>query len=431
MPFMAIEKFILDENDKEQRERMLRRRLTDAEHGTEAKDIPKLQEILGDPMQEKLFGELLHTMYGDEALGLFERLGSQTATMEDLRKVNQARFEFRDRLSKAEILRARLKDEDIGYLSKTNDDFNAVAGLLKDDKRTAEIIRDHFYRMAMKGETDTMLEIDEAQQKLRAVRGSKEYLYIESLAHELKDKYGFSDKDYSILEEGHYTLKERKNLKHQIYQNFSGYMKTLNFLDNVFTLGLTSPASRRTNKAIDADFKETKEMMKAHFRQQGYGAIRSFFRSAKALNIVGKIEDAKTPAGLKEQFETIGGILAASLSSDNVLLQELVREAKGGEKAEATDKTKPMTFAELKNNEAQLNETNYKNAFKDYLKTRRTEGLNTAGLGHAEKDAEIQRFHQQYGQQRRPGFFMGLLTGLMRLFSNENKNLLKDNALWA
>ena len=88
------------------------------------------------------------------------------------------------------------------------------------------------------------------------------------------------------------------------------------------------------------------------------------------------------------------------------------------------DKSKPMTFTELKSAQDQ-NEANYKNSFKAYLKQLRAKGADTT-----DQDAVIDNFHKQYGKSKNPGFFTELLAGLMRLFSNQHKASLKDPALW-
>jgi len=113
---------------------------------------------------------------------------------------------------------------------------------------------------------------------------------------------------------------------------------------------------------------------------------------------VSRLERVGVMDEIKTQFDFLGGVLAASISKDKSLLQALVREAKskGAEEAQAIDKSKPMTFAELKSAQDQ-NEANYKNSFKAYLKQLRAKGADTT-----DQDAVIDNFHKQYGKSKNP-----------------------------
>jgi hypothetical protein len=421
---MKLEKLLLDEGRKEARERALGHKLEDSEHGLDEPEDLKLPDILTDPRKEKLFGELMDSMYPDEADGIFERLGNEQVTVDDLAKLNSARHDFSLKMAEAKRLGAGVDADDVALTSHHSEEFQKFSSLVKEDKRTAELIQDHFYRVVMRGDTDTIDRLKEAQQKLREVKSSTEYKKVAALATKLKDTYGFEDKQYSILEEGYYTLQERKKLKGEIYRNFSGFMKTMNFLDNVFTLGMTSPASRRANRQIRTDFKETKGMISKHFKEKGYGGIRSYFKSIGALATVKMIEDAETPEGLKQHFEAIGGILAASLSKDDRVVQALAKEAQGGPKAEIIDNRPPKTWVDVQGERKQLTEGQAIEDLKKYLKRRKAEdpGFNPQTADRGSIVNEFIADKKSAYEKRLPseGFFVRIL---MRLFGNFSNNI--------
>src|SRR3989338_4636362 len=435
---MAIEKLILDESNREKRERALGRSLTEDELELEDKPEMQLHGILDK--HEKLFGEYLREKYGAEADGLFERFASEDAGLEDLKKINDARYGFQAAMQKAEKMRAGLLDGDIRQLAGRSEDFDAIAGLLENDKRTAEVIRDHFYRLAVRGDNDLIEKIIEAQEELRLVRGSPELKQYENVAEKFMREYGFNTAQWSEIEKVYKTRKERERIEADVRSTMNPVQRLWSWVlsgDKTFGpsplvwLG-ADPVRNRGNKQVRAGRKEGEKAIREHLKQQGAWFVGSKSRSASEQ--IGKLEEGKIMTILKEQFDVLGTTLAATMSDDKHFLKTLTREAKskGAEKAEPIDKTTPMTFAELKQRQGLLNDNNYKTAFKAYLKQRREkEGLDTTSWGDYEKGTEVDRFHQQYGKSESPGFMAQLLAGLMRLFSTEKKTMLRDNALWA
>jgi len=427
MPVMAIEKFILDESSKEKRERALGRPLRDEEHGVEEKDEMKLQTIIGHERNEKLFGELLRTKYGADADEIFERFASENANLDDLKKINDARYDFQARLAKADSMGAGPVDEDIKYLAGQNQDFDAIAGLLENDKRTAKVIREHFYRLVMQSDTGTIDKIEAAQKKLRSTRISPEFKEYDRLSDELVKRYGFSTKEWSKLEEGNYTKKERREVRDNVWKSLSWRGRTIHRLTIMDPTGLLfalDPLRRGTKTQIEEKERRARDFVRDHLKNRKEWFVGR--KTNKIMRRVSRLERVGVMDEIKTQFDFLGGVLAASISKDKSLLQALVREAKskGAEEAQAIDKSKPMTFTELKSAQDQ-NEANYKNSFKAYLKQLRAKGADTT-----DQDAVIDNFHKQYGKSKNPGFFTELLAGLMRLFSNQHKASLKDPALW-
>ena len=188
---MKLEKLLLDEGRKEARERALGRKLADSEHGLDEPEDLKLPDILTDARKEKLFGELVQSTYPDEADGIFERWGNERVTVDDLAKLNSARHDFSLKMAEAKRLGAGIDADDIGLMSQHNEEFQKFSSLVKEDKRTAELIQDHFYRVVMRGETDTIGRLNEAQQKLQEVKSNKEYKKVEALAARLKNQNHF------------------------------------------------------------------------------------------------------------------------------------------------------------------------------------------------------------------------------------------------
>ena len=432
---MKLEKLLLDEGRKEARERALGRKLADSEHGLDEPEDLKLPDILTDARKEKLFGELVQSTYPDEADGIFERLGNEQVTVDDLAKLNSARHDFSLKMAEAKRLGAGIDADDIGLMSHHSEEFQKFSSLVKEDKRTAELIQDHFYRVVMQGDTDTIDRLNEAQQKLQEVKSSKEYKYIQTQAQLLEKRYGFDDKQYSILEEGHYTLLERKKLKREISKKFNSWMRFVQTpYENLITLGQDSPAKRATKGKIYEDFKETREMMRKHFREKGYGGIRSYFKSIGALATVKMIENAKTPEGLKQHFEAIGGILAASLSKDDRIVQALAKEAQGGPKAEIIDNRPPKTWADVQSERNQMTEAQAVGDLKKYLAKRKAEDPNfnpqTADRSSVVDEMMGERKSAYEKKLPTEGFFTRILVRLFGNFSNNMKPKLQQANVW-
>jgi len=431
---MKLEKLLLDEGRKEARERALGRKLADSEHGLDEPEDLKLPDILTDARKEKLFGELVQSTYPDEADGIFERLGNEQVTVDDLAKLNSARHDFSLKMAEAKRLGAGIDADDIGLMSQHNEEFQKFSSLVKEDKRTAELIQDHFYRVVMRGETDTIGRLNEAQQKLQEVKSSKEYKKVEALAGKLKDKYGFEDKQYSILEEGHYTGVERKKLKQEIYKNYGVVMKFANIFENILTLGAGSSASRDARRQIKLDSKDTREEMHKHFEAKGYGWFGKRTMTRGALKVIREIEIAKTPEGLKQHFEAIGGILAASLSKDDRIVQALAKEAQGGPKTEIIDNRPPQTWANVQSERSKLTETQAVDDLKKYLK-RRKDANPAFNAQTADRGSVVDEF---MGEQKsayeqklpREGFFTRILIRIFGNFSSNMKPKLQQSNVW-
>jgi len=431
---MKLEKLLLDEGRKEVRERALGRKLADSEHGLDEPEDLKLPDILTDPRKEKLFGELLQSTYPDEADGIFERLGNEQVTVDDLAKLNSARHDFSLKMAEAKRLGVGIDADDIGLMSHHNEEFQKFSSLVKEDKRTAELIQDHFYRVVMQGDTDTIDRLNEAQQKLQEVKSSKEYKKIEALAGRLKDKYGFEDKQYSILEEGYYTKKEFGGVRERIKSDYGFFRRFYDRYERIVTLGITSLSKRAAKREVKADLEDTRKMMREHFRSRGHGGIATFFKSRGALKVVGRIENAETPEGLKQHFEAIGGILAASLSKDDRIVQALAKEAQGGPKAEIIDNRPPKTWAEVQGKRSQMTEAQAVADLKKYLTKRRAEDPSfnpqTADRSSVVDEFMGERKSAYEKELPREGFFTRILIRLFGNFSNNMKPNLQQANVW-
>lgn len=445
MCLMTLEQLIHDEGRKEKRERALKRELDDSEHGEGEQQELKYQEILADPLKEKLFGELLRIMYPTEGDALFERLAGANADMEDLKKINAVRYELQGRMTRVEKMRTGLEDGDIQSLAERNEDFDAIAGILKDDKRTAEVIRDHFYLLSIRGDTDTLNKIAEAQRALIEMKASPEFARANRESKILIEKHGFSVKDYSILEKGYTTSKEREEFEQQSRATYKqGSIRGV--LDWVFHGSGLSPSEMAGRKRARVGEKSVRKLVREHSREK-MNPLTHFFDTklsrgaiserdiANVMRRLRKI-DSNAMATTKEQYGIIAEIIAASVSANQQLLSALQKEAlsQGTIKAEGIDRTEPISYAKFEQ-EKNLTEATFKAGLKSYLKERVKGGLDAATLADpGVRTSELERYQQQATAPKQGvfGFFVELLRGFRRawLTADKRSSFVGDNNLW-
>ena len=141
---------------------------------------------------------------------------------------------------------------------------------------------------------------------------------------------------------------------------------------------------------------------------------------------------------LKEQYNIIGSILAASVSNDEKLMEALQIEGKsqGKIKAEAVDRTKPVTFDELTGKKNELSDGTFKTEFKKYIKKRVEGGSLTAAdlADDGVRESELDRYNKESGAPKKGvfGFFVELLDAFRRtwLTNDKKSSFIKDNNLW-
>ena len=141
---------------------------------------------------------------------------------------------------------------------------------------------------------------------------------------------------------------------------------------------------------------------------------------------------------LKEQYGIIGSMLAASVTNDEKLMEALQVETKsqGKIKAEAVDRTKPVTFEQLEGQKSALNDGTFKTEFKKYIKKRVEGGSLTAAdlADNGVRETELERYNKEAGAPKKGvfGFFVELLDAFRRtwLTNDKKSSFVRDNNLW-
>ena len=149
-------------------------------------------------------------------------------------------------------------------------------------------------------------------------------------------------------------------------------------LDQIFHGSGLSPSERGAKRKIRAKEVIARDSIQKHFIDQGVYFYNR--RTRKVLRQIAKIEDSRPMGQLKEQYGIIGSMLAASVTNDEKLMEALQVETKsqGKIKAEAVDRTKPVTFEQLEGQKSALNDGTFKTEFKKYIKKRVEGGSLTA-----------------------------------------------------
>ena len=431
-----LEQLILDEGRKEKRERTLLPGQTMTEQEYENTDGAKLQEVLADGLKEKLYGKVVRRIYPTEADGMFERFGESKATVDDLKKFNVARYQLERDMAQADILRAGMGEDDVEFLSAGSEEFDAIiGGTLKDKKRVVDVVRDHFYLMVADGRTDDVKAILDAQRELKKVRESPSFARSNAIAKQIIDEHGFTTKEWSKIEEAHTTQKELEEYEQQARGGFRKW-SFKGVLDQIFHGSGFSPSERGAKRKIRGKEEVARESIRKHFIDKGVYYYNR--RTRKVLRQIAKIEDARPMGQLKEQYNIIGSILAASVENDEKLMEALQIEEKsqGKIKAEAVDRTKPVTFEELGSKKGELNDGTFKTEFKKYIKKRVEGGSLTAAdlADDGVRGTELERYNRESGAPKKGvfGFFVELLDAFRRtwLTNDKKSSFIKDNNLW-
>ncbi len=437
VPFglMALEKFILDQGKREKRERSLGVDLEPSEHDGSEKEEIRLKTILTNPAKSELYGELMESMYPSESAAMFERIAKEEATVDDVYALNRARYEYERRSATAEKIGAGVTADEVQSMSTRSGAFDSFAGLLENDTRAAEIVRDHILRMAMRGDTDGLKNIQDAQERLKKVRESGSCRKADKETRWLKEKYGFSETQWSMLEKSNWEPDERKELREEIHERYGAFKKAVDWATFNSISGHTMRKTMRHEKG------EANEMIREHVKEHigpFWGFLDSvfYFSAKRRLGVrkikrsVRKIEESNAYNIIRKQHRAIGDILGLSILHDDRLRQMLVKESQGGPKAEAINKAMPVTLADTISARGSLNKASYESDFKKFLLGRRSAGLDTTNMSDHAKQAEIAAFDKQYGKSERVGFFAQILDAMRRLFSTGNKSSLMRPDLW-
>ncbi|PIR83764.1 hypothetical protein COU18_03780 [Candidatus Kaiserbacteria bacterium CG10_big_fil_rev_8_21_14_0_10_51_14] len=428
-----LEQHILDEGRRDKRKRALGYDLPFEEHGEKEWREWKLQEeILTDTTKQKLFGELLRDggdtfkADSDTVDAMFTRVAQNAPTTADFKLLNKARYEFSRRWDLAEKIGKDLHDEDIEYLAQQNGDFDALIGGVLNSARASTLMRGQFYRIAMQGPFSKLQEIKATQAKLKELRGRENFKKSNELAEKLSDRYGFSAKQWSQLEQGHFTEQQRKDERKTVGASMHWFKRW-------GTFGIATRIE--ANKVIRGKEKETREMVLEHLEKNHRWFKES--RTRKIMEMVGEIKGGDAMKAIKEGYASIATILAASVSSDPRLRAELLEEAEGDGEAHAIDQTKPMTVVDFKNEKDEkgnLKEATFENDFQKHLRRRVDEGLDKATLTDPEvRKKELEGYQKQLSTTTRGilGFFVELMKALKRKHVETNKNdILAKDALW-
>lgn len=435
---MSIDKLLLDEMRRERQQRAVpeRERLSEEKHGENEPEEAKLGKIVADGLKEKLYGRIMRKLYPGDADEMFERFEANKSTADDLKKFNAGRYRLEDSMVLADDLRRGLADDDIEFL-RTDETFDAVLGGVLDKKRAAEIIRDHFYLMGTDGKLEELKQISDAQKELKSLRESPSYARSNEIARTLVEKYGFTPKEWSIIEEGHTTKREKQQIREEVWRNLPFWKKTVHGL-----LWLTesdpyfSPLTRGVKRATGQKEENAKRTIEERVGEKG-----TFFRrrTNRVLKQIGKIEDSHVMNTLRQQHGVIGSILAASIVSDEKLMEAIQAEAKsrGTIKAEAVDRTRPMSFEQLNIEKARLNDATFGDGLKEYLKKRVADGeITRTDLGdHDVRAAELDRYQQQTTPRKKGifGFFVELIDAFRRNWLTESRKngFVRNDTLWA
>lgn len=276
-----------------------------------------MDRILRDKKKQELFGELLAAQgYAD----LVEKYTTDAATMSerDQAALRQMRLEFTRRLAFAEEIRDRITTADLALMLHNNPSFGTFADSVNPERAT-EIVKDHLFKLFMREREEYVNIMVNTYREVDLVRSGADFARLKARTDAYLAKYPHAPEHF-----------DRYIAQRIVRESPEQFASNLPFLSkqNIF-----------------------KKMIPGYRRKR----------------------DAEVTRVLDINLESIGNILAASITKDKDLVRAAAREANEGVRMAETGTHGPATFTEMQ----KLQRESAGNYTKEAL-TQRLESFRTA-----------------------------------------------------
>ena len=213
--------------------------------GVKIKSIP---EIINNPRDQQLFGELLKVLAPDSD-ELNMRGYNGTLTDADQEIITFAQYEFAKGLKQAEEVIAQMKITDVELIMKRDPRFNQMATMVG-AANMFEILKEELPHMAMRNR-ESVEDLFNTYKHLNDDRKSIRYKFWDSKVRSYLKRYEIGEQDFSKLDTEAGRTEMGKQLEEK-YRNEAGtFIRTADWVFTKTKIKSQSVFNERANQAMD------------------------------------------------------------------------------------------------------------------------------------------------------------------------------------